>query len=210
MTNAGWHPDPLGRHQLRYFDGEQWTPHVVDGSDVSFDPLAPSTPEVTPDEATSDSRSRTRARTRTRRVQWLVLAGIILLVGAATLGTLAFAGSSGTQTATVRGSFSIRNGADGSPSFIRGRGGRCSGGPRLSDVDARTSVLVDGDHGNRIARTTLGTGHVAGDACVFRFAFNVEKGERYYVVSVGNRSSAAYSFTQLEQPDAVALVIAAR
>src|SRR5438094_9505988 len=101
MTNAGWHPDPFGRHQLRYFDGEQWTPHVVDGNDISFDQLAPSTPEVARDEATSDSRSRTRTQTRTRRVQWLVLAGIILLVGAATLGTLAFAVSSGTQTAKV-------------------------------------------------------------------------------------------------------------
>ena len=208
MTNAGWHPDPLGRHQLRYFDGEQWTPHVVDGNDVSFDPVAPSAPEVAGGEATSDSRSRTQ--TRTRRVQRLVLAGIILLAGAATLGTVAFAGSSGTQTATVRGSFSIRIAADGSPSFIRGRGGRCSGGSRLSDIDARTSVLVDGDHGKRLTRTTLGTGHVAGDACVFRFTFTVEEGERYYVVSVGKRSSGAYSFAQLEQPDAVGLVIGAQ
>jgi hypothetical protein len=43
MGNAGWHPDPLARHQLRYFDGEQWTPHVVDEGLLSFDPLA-STP----------------------------------------------------------------------------------------------------------------------------------------------------------------------
>jgi len=25
-----WHPDPFGRHQLRYWDGSVWTPHVVD------------------------------------------------------------------------------------------------------------------------------------------------------------------------------------
>ena len=25
---AGWHPDPSGRHSLRYWDGSAWTPHV--------------------------------------------------------------------------------------------------------------------------------------------------------------------------------------
>ena len=26
----GWHPDPMSRHQLRYWDGSVRTPHVVD------------------------------------------------------------------------------------------------------------------------------------------------------------------------------------
>ena len=26
---AGWHPDPSGKHQLRYWDGTQWTDHVA-------------------------------------------------------------------------------------------------------------------------------------------------------------------------------------
>jgi hypothetical protein len=26
---AGWHPDPEGQHQLRYFDGRSWTGHVT-------------------------------------------------------------------------------------------------------------------------------------------------------------------------------------
>ncbi len=25
-----WVPDPTGRHQYRYWDGEQWTDHVAD------------------------------------------------------------------------------------------------------------------------------------------------------------------------------------
>ncbi len=29
-TRAAWHPDPSGRHALRYFDGTQWTEHVSD------------------------------------------------------------------------------------------------------------------------------------------------------------------------------------
>ncbi len=34
------HPDPLGRHQLRYYDGARWTEHVSDGGVVSADSVA--------------------------------------------------------------------------------------------------------------------------------------------------------------------------
>ena len=30
MTLAGWHKDPSGRHELRFWDGDRWTEHVVD------------------------------------------------------------------------------------------------------------------------------------------------------------------------------------
>ncbi len=36
---AGWRPDPLGRHQLRYWDGARWTEHVGDSGVVGVDPL---------------------------------------------------------------------------------------------------------------------------------------------------------------------------
>uniref|UniRef100_UPI001602614C DUF2510 domain-containing protein n=1 Tax=Nocardioides pelophilus TaxID=2172019 RepID=UPI001602614C len=41
MTAAAWHPDPTGRHELRYWDGSQWTEHVSDGGVQSVAPLAP-------------------------------------------------------------------------------------------------------------------------------------------------------------------------
>ena len=41
MTAAAWHPDPTGRHELRYWDGSQWTEHVSDGGTVSVAPLTP-------------------------------------------------------------------------------------------------------------------------------------------------------------------------
>ncbi|UNX56656.1 AIM24 family protein (plasmid) [Georgenia sp. TF02-10] len=41
MTAAAWHPDPTGRHELRYWDGTQWTEHVSDGGVQSVSPLAP-------------------------------------------------------------------------------------------------------------------------------------------------------------------------
>ncbi|MDW3219582.1 MAG: DUF2510 domain-containing protein [Acidimicrobiales bacterium] len=33
----GWHPDPSGRHELRYHDGAAWTAHVSDGGATSTD-----------------------------------------------------------------------------------------------------------------------------------------------------------------------------
>lgn len=35
----GWYADPGGRHGLRYFDGRQWSEHVVDGDRLAVDPL---------------------------------------------------------------------------------------------------------------------------------------------------------------------------
>ena len=35
---AGWYADPLGRHELRYFDGAQWTEHVSTQGRQAVDP----------------------------------------------------------------------------------------------------------------------------------------------------------------------------
>ncbi len=37
-TPAGWYADPLGRHEMRYFDGTQWTEHVSSHGRTSVDP----------------------------------------------------------------------------------------------------------------------------------------------------------------------------
>jgi len=36
-VEEGWHPDPQGKHELRYFDGSQWTEHVSDDGVQSTD-----------------------------------------------------------------------------------------------------------------------------------------------------------------------------
>lgn len=36
----GWHPDPTGRHQSRYWDGQRWTDQVSDPN-VQSDPPSP-------------------------------------------------------------------------------------------------------------------------------------------------------------------------
>src|SRR5438270_1247248 len=36
---AAWHPDPAGKHDLRYWDGSAWTDHVSTGGQTSTDPM---------------------------------------------------------------------------------------------------------------------------------------------------------------------------
>ena len=36
---ANWYPDPMGRHEYRYFDGTNWTEHVTSHGRQSVDPL---------------------------------------------------------------------------------------------------------------------------------------------------------------------------
>ncbi|MGB8859594.1 MAG: phospholipid scramblase-related protein [Ilumatobacteraceae bacterium] len=40
-TPANWYPDPMGRHQLRYWDGNAWTDHVTTNGVQGTDPLQP-------------------------------------------------------------------------------------------------------------------------------------------------------------------------
>lgn len=47
----GWHPDPAQRHELRWFDGTQWTANVSTRGVTGHDPLpGPPAPVSTPDE----------------------------------------------------------------------------------------------------------------------------------------------------------------
>jgi hypothetical protein len=38
-SNAQWAPDPTGRHELRLFDGHQWTANVSNRGVSGWDPL---------------------------------------------------------------------------------------------------------------------------------------------------------------------------
>ena len=44
-TPANWYPDPMGRHQLRYWDGNAWTEHVTTNGVQGVDPLQPKGPD---------------------------------------------------------------------------------------------------------------------------------------------------------------------
>jgi uncharacterized protein YxjI len=51
---AAWHPDPLGRHELRYWDGTSWTEHVSNAGVTATDPLATSAAAVPTTRHTAD------------------------------------------------------------------------------------------------------------------------------------------------------------
>jgi hypothetical protein len=40
-TGTGWYPDPFGRFQVRYRDGERWTSHVATGGRIYEDDPSP-------------------------------------------------------------------------------------------------------------------------------------------------------------------------
>ena len=59
---ANWHPDPMGRHQLRYWDGTAWTDHVSDNGVQASDPLQPRGLDRVDQRADRRQRGRRRRR----------------------------------------------------------------------------------------------------------------------------------------------------
>lgn len=51
---AAWHPDPTGRHEHRYWDGEKWTEHVADAGHAAIDPLDAAQPATTAETAADE------------------------------------------------------------------------------------------------------------------------------------------------------------
>jgi hypothetical protein len=48
MVDASWQPDPSGAHELRYWNGTDWTEHVSDQGATGQDPLAAPLPPPLP------------------------------------------------------------------------------------------------------------------------------------------------------------------
>jgi hypothetical protein len=49
--DPGWHPDPSGRHEYRYWDGASWTDDVADNAVTSVDPVAEAAAPTAADQA---------------------------------------------------------------------------------------------------------------------------------------------------------------
>jgi uncharacterized protein YxjI len=60
---ANWYPDPMGRHEYRYFDGSNWTEHVTSHGRQGVDPLHGAAPlprrDVTVDKVQRDVQRKT-------------------------------------------------------------------------------------------------------------------------------------------------------
>lgn len=89
-STPGWHPDPSGRHQHRFWDGDRWTDQVSDGGTTGTDPVdaapgvpaapgaaAPGAPAVG---APATGRSKGPLFVGLAVLAALVVAGIVFLV----------------------------------------------------------------------------------------------------------------------------------
>lgn len=87
---AGWHPDPSGQPQLRYWDGQRWTDHV--SPYPTAEQSAADAGQVAASEATASQQQqppaaalppRAPAQKAMTRATWIVLAATLLIVGGA-------------------------------------------------------------------------------------------------------------------------------
>ena len=81
----GWYPDPLGRFQERYWDGDEWTARVRTGDVQQVDPLGVSVsiPFATPASAFPPDDGARRRRRRWLLLGAFVLFDVIVLIGIA-------------------------------------------------------------------------------------------------------------------------------
>ena len=78
---AGWYLDPTGRHQGRYWNGTDWSAHVVDDGIQGIDPsLASTGPSI--QEPHSEQAGQGADETPTRRApRWFVIVGVLAIAG---------------------------------------------------------------------------------------------------------------------------------
>ena len=86
MQAANWYPDPVRRHQYRYWNGTAWTEHVADLGRQSVDPLTPVAP-VTPIIVAAPPEKR------------YLLRNVTIVVGAVAIGLSAIVGAAGNGSA---------------------------------------------------------------------------------------------------------------
>lgn len=78
-------------------------------------------------------------------------------------------------------------------------GDPCEGEGGYSDVNSSTAVVITNLAGDKLARTSLGPGRVVSYACKFSFYFRITEGEEQYIVSVGDRGEASYTYDEVSK-----------
>lgn len=78
---AGWYPDPLGRHEHRYWDGAQWTDHASSGGQSISDPLEGAVPAARDsDDPYAGGGGWSPAATATGGTEGLAIVSLILSI----------------------------------------------------------------------------------------------------------------------------------
>ncbi|MCW2798688.1 MAG: hypothetical protein JWQ70_160 [Aeromicrobium sp.] len=86
MTNPppSWYPDPTRRHELRYWDGSQWTDHVASAGVAGTDPVAQ------PPSPANPAGARSGSGRFSRHLGWVGLLLCVLAVGVAAVPGVSF------------------------------------------------------------------------------------------------------------------------
>ncbi len=142
-VEAGWHPDPEGRHELRYWNGVDWSEHVSDGGVTAVDPLTPVvvTPVGLPPVPAAPSRSR--------KPWGLIVIGVIVAAAVAG-GLIVFVGGDDGGGGNAFGTRQLAVDADNPLVAIRldldaGQAFRYRVVPGAGDVDLVAVIAGDND-----------------------------------------------------------------
>ncbi len=76
---AGWHPDPTGKHELRYWDGYAWLDNVSDQGTTATDPLG-GTPLPPPSQVAARAQAGAATGARKRSSLAIIVAAAVAAV----------------------------------------------------------------------------------------------------------------------------------
>lgn len=96
----GWYPDPTGRHAQRFWDGAQWTDHVVTGNSRSVDPLTPPTRAIQTEQPTSRPVQEESSSVFTKAKEGGQSAALAAMGGAFTVASVGTQANSKSQAVT--------------------------------------------------------------------------------------------------------------
>lgn len=135
---SGWYPDPMGRFEYRYHNGQAWTADVSTGGRRFVDPLSAPAPPGAP-LAPPGSRAVSPSPSPSRRAgNGIALAGMVCGIVSLVIGWLPFVGLLGLVAALVGLGLSI-------PGLLRGREtGERKGFAVTGVVTSSIGVLVGG------------------------------------------------------------------
>ena len=147
--------------------------------------------------AMPDSESPVKGERVSSKKQAII--GLIAVVVIA-LGLLVFKQLNKTEYVDVKGSFTLTDNY-----MINGwsTDENCNTGGGYSDINSSTSVVAKNAKGEELARTSLGifptTSKGQGRVCEWSFILSIPKGEKYYVVSIGDRGEIQKTMEELIQ-----------
>jgi len=154
---ADWHPDPVGRHEFRYWDGAAWTGNVSDLGQASVDPMeAPPAPSATP---VQDAPAGPKTASRGTKKLVIIGAVLLLLVAVGAWGASAISRSMTAKDAAASSIAAARQSITAAdPAVEPGSQELTESQKSKSELDEATSLYAQGSVFNagpyRDAKTT--------------------------------------------------------